>query len=135
VPVSRLKKSWAIVEEDGGHHFHSLEYLRNQFSSQLNWKIYRELIQVQQPPCLPYLGVFLQDITFIDDGNVTHKEELLNWQKFQQFSNCLVEIQRFLCVKYDFKIIPEIQECIKSIKVFNGNDIYQISLAVEPRNQ
>jgi len=134
VAISRLKKSWAVVEEDGKHLLAALDYLRVQFSSQLNWKIYREIVQQQLPPCLPFLGVFLQDITFIDDGNPSYiGEELLNWEKFQRFSNCLSDMQKFLYVKFDFKPVPEIQDCIKCIKVFDDKEVYQISLAVEPR--
>uniref|UniRef100_A0A6B2L6G7 Ras-GEF domain-containing protein n=1 Tax=Arcella intermedia TaxID=1963864 RepID=A0A6B2L6G7_9EUKA len=132
VAISRLKKSWCFVEET---QINSLENIRNQLSANGNWKIYRELVQQRQDPCLPYIGVYLQDIFFIEDGNPSTSGELFNFEKMTQFSNCLQEIMRFFYIKYDFKSVPEIQETINSIKVFELKETHRISLTVEPREE
>lgn len=38
-------------------------------SRKSNYKAFRELLATCTPPCLPYLGTFLTDLTFIEEGN------------------------------------------------------------------
>jgi len=64
-PVSRMKKTWALVENDIASKFES-DYSAL-FSR--NYKLLRDAVKQSTPPCLPYLGVYLADLTFIEDGN------------------------------------------------------------------
>lgn len=38
-------------------------------STQQSFKNYRTALRDSSPPCLPYLGVHLSDLVFIEDGN------------------------------------------------------------------
>ena len=29
----------------------------------------RDLVQTTPPPCLPYIGIYLTDLTFVQEGN------------------------------------------------------------------
>lgn len=34
-----------------------------------NYRPLRDLVQNTAPPCLPYIGVYLTDLTFVQEGN------------------------------------------------------------------
>lgn len=69
--------------------------LDEMMTSLQNYKVYRSELskalnsnKPDLPPILPYLGVYLRDITFADDGNPTITENnLLNFEKAQILGN------------------------------------------------
>ncbi len=75
-PISRMKKCWKLLPAKVSA---DCEYF-----SQLcvrNYKLLREAVKQSQIPCLPYLGVYLSDLTFIADGNADKIEDLINFEK------------------------------------------------------
>ncbi|KAL6047973.1 E3 ubiquitin--protein ligase [Balamuthia mandrillaris] len=64
--VSRLKKTWAAVSDKTKEAF---EHLQQMVLMVDNFKHYREKFNTIQPPAVPFLVVFLADMTFGDEGN------------------------------------------------------------------
>ena len=62
----RLKKTWALLDRNTATMISELQTL---LSRDNNFKNYRAALRLVQPPLLPYLGVYLTDLTFIDQGN------------------------------------------------------------------
>jgi hypothetical protein len=51
-----------------------------------NYKSYRSHLVNVQPPCMPYIGVFLSDLTFIEDGNpdtLNGRPDMINFEKYR----------------------------------------------------
>jgi Rap guanine nucleotide exchange factor 1 len=48
------------------------------------------------PPCIPYIGLVLQDLTFVHIGNPDTIEDRINFAKRWQQFNILVGNQRVL---------------------------------------
>ena len=47
-----------------------------------NFKLFREAVKGSTVNCVPYLGLWLADFTFIDDGNAdTVEHGMLNYEK------------------------------------------------------
>jgi len=62
----RLKKTWALVDRNTLTIFEELNTL---LSRDNNFANFRKALHKVQPPALPYLGVYLTDMIFVDQGN------------------------------------------------------------------
>jgi hypothetical protein len=66
--IHRLKETWKSVHND----IHLLEdhvRLQTFIDSEKNFRNMRNMVRTLQPPCIPYLGLYLSDLTFIQEGN------------------------------------------------------------------
>ena len=61
--VRRLKKSWALVSAKRMQKFTELDAL---MSSASNYKGLRTTIQMTDEPLIPYMGMYLTDLTFVE---------------------------------------------------------------------
>lgn len=61
--VHRLDKSWSYVPKKDRQ---SLEKLASIFCEDSNWSNLRDIIDKLKLPCIPYLGIYLTDLVFID---------------------------------------------------------------------
>ncbi|KCV67727.1 hypothetical protein H696_05835 [Fonticula alba] len=90
--ISRLK--WTRAELPG-RHVRILEDLEQIMTAQSNYKAYRALLHNSSPPLVPYIGVYLADLTFIDDGNPNRVAGLINIAKRRLDYSVISEIQMF----------------------------------------
>ncbi|ORX66148.1 ras GEF [Linderina pennispora] len=60
--VMRLKSTWALLPKK----FDATDPDRN-------YANYRDLLRRSQPPLLPFMGLYLTDLTFLEDGNPTYR--------------------------------------------------------------
>eukprot|EP00164_Ancoracysta_twista_P010056 GFYU01015047.1.p1 GENE.GFYU01015047.1~~GFYU01015047.1.p1 ORF type:complete len:854 (-),score=178.57 GFYU01015047.1:98-2584(-) len=105
------------------------------------FKAYRNALSALNPPCLPYLGTFLTDLTFIEDGNKDHLPgtTLINFGKRQLVYNVIEEIQRFQNTPYSFAEVHQIQQKLNFPSMDNKERdsrqkaLYATSLQREPR--
>ena len=72
--------------------------------TQGNYKRYRDSLGVASTPCVPYVGVFLKDLTFICDGNPDYlRGGLINLHKRRQ-----VRLHTHTCTVYIYIYIYNI---------------------------
>jgi son of sevenless len=88
---------------------------------------------------LTSLGVYLTDLTFIEDGipSVIKKSALINFAKRAKTAEVIRDIQQYQNVPYPLQPVPELQEYILSNMQAAGDvhEMYDKSLAVEPRER
>jgi hypothetical protein len=85
--ISRLKKTW---EGLSNKYRVILETLRRSTEHARNYAEYRATIRSAVAPCLPFLGLYLTDVTFCYDGNPSHRPspvdaslKLINFDRYQ----------------------------------------------------
>jgi hypothetical protein len=74
--VSRLKKTWAAQSKAT---LAELARLKDLLSPQSSFAKLRDALRSANPPAVPYVGMYLADLTFIDEGNehtVAHEKPL-----------------------------------------------------------
>jgi len=64
--IFRLKRTWETVSKRDMALLQELQELMNPSS---NWRRFRTELKLCNPPCVPYLGMFLTDLTYVEDGN------------------------------------------------------------------
>ncbi|ORE18097.1 ras GEF [Rhizopus microsporus] len=137
--IIRLKKTWEYVSSK----YRSIwEPIYKATDSQRNFAEYRSRLKTAVAPCLPFLGVYLTDVTFIDDGNADYRmspggKRLVNFDKYIKTTKVLNEIDQFQ-IHYRFIEVDEIQHYIKRILESVEQDdqvFYAKSLKLEPKEE
>ncbi|OAD69826.1 hypothetical protein PHYBLDRAFT_115988 [Phycomyces blakesleeanus NRRL 1555(-)] len=137
--ISRLKKTWEYVS---GKYKTMYEQIYRATDSQRNFAEYRQRLTASIAPCLPFLGVYLTDMTFIDDGNSNHRTspngtQLINFDKYIKTTRVLSAIDQFQ-IPYRLALVEEIQLYLKhSLENVEIDDqaFYSRSLQIEPREE
>jgi len=86
-------------------------------------------------PCVPYVGLFMTDITFIRDGNASNINDLPNWQKFILYYDV---IELYFCLSsraYEFEQNPLLLNLLSHMQhyVQSDSESYNRSLELEPK--
>jgi son of sevenless len=116
-----------------------LESMRFLIKTERNFSNYREQLHVANPPCIPFLGVYLTDLVFIEDGipSVVKNTELINFNKRKMTAEVIRDIQQYQNVPYTLNPVPELQTWISSNMqdARSVHEMYDRSLEVEPRER
>ncbi|KAE8350120.1 ras guanine nucleotide exchange factor domain-containing protein [Aspergillus coremiiformis] len=143
--ISRLKRTWEIVSQKTKT---TLEYLRGIVDVSRNYAVLRQRLQNRIPPCLPFVGTYLTDLTFVDHGNQplrnlpTEDGEMavINFDKHMKTAKIISELQRFQ-IPYRLTEVPELQAWMQNelIRVRSSGEksmqtFYRRSLVLEPRD-
>jgi len=107
-----------------------MEILTNMENS---YKTYRNALKTIEPPCIPYMGVYLSDLTFIDEGNPAMLGNLINFQLHQMVYKIIAEIKTFQQMGYNFEQVPYIINLLSNCKQLDEKTQYEKSLECEPR--
>ncbi|KAH3761067.1 ras GEF [Pelomyxa schiedti] len=131
--IHRLKASWKLVPASSMELF---EKHCDLFATANNFTPYREMLKCSVPPCVPYLGVGLKDITFASDGNpsLIPSTELINFVKYRNCSKIIATLGQFQLERPPYTPLPEVQAWIikqQSVALPNPDAAYDQSLLVE----
>jgi len=136
-PVHRLKKTWEILETNAALKT-AWTRLEEFTDSAGNHAKYRNTLHSINPPCVPFLGQYLTDLVFIDDGNpdtIQYGDKaFINFQKRQQTSAVIREVHQFQQTPYNFKDWSQlIKYLLRNTHLLDDSQLYKQSLKVEPR--
>jgi son of sevenless-like protein len=129
----RLKKTWNLLPNKTWDIWEELTHL---MSSEDNFRVFREALHKINPPCIPYLGVFLTDLTFIEDGNPDFlRPDLINITKLRYGARVIQDIKQYQQTPYCLEPVPFIQDWLMSRELYNEKDLYDHSLLCEERTR
>jgi len=111
----------------------SIERINELLSSKNSYKAYRDMLNNVNPPCIPFLGVYLSDLTFVDEGNPKIVNGLVNYRKKQLEYGVIIQVLRFQDRAYQFKLLPKFAQLFRKLPQMNDSELYAASLKVEPR--
>ncbi|PNS19323.1 hypothetical protein CAC42_2500 [Sphaceloma murrayae] len=135
-PIHRLGRTWAQVNQKT---MTTLEAMRKLMGSTKNFLEYRETLHKANPPCIPFFGVYLTDLTFIEDGipSIIKKTNLINFAKRAKTAEVIRDIQQYQNVPYALQPVQELQDYILRNMQSAGDvhEMYERSLQVEPRER
>uniref|UniRef100_A0AAY4C0C1 Ras protein-specific guanine nucleotide-releasing factor 2a n=1 Tax=Denticeps clupeoides TaxID=299321 RepID=A0AAY4C0C1_9TELE len=130
--IYRLKKTWAKVCKQTKA---LMDKLQKPVSSEGRFKNLRETLKNCNPPCVPYLGMYLTDLAFIEEGTPNFTEEgLVNFSKMRMISHIIREIRQFQQTPYRIEHQPKVtQYLMDKTLIMDEDTLYDLSLKIEPR--
>uniref|UniRef100_A0A4W6FPN9 Ras protein specific guanine nucleotide releasing factor 1 n=1 Tax=Lates calcarifer TaxID=8187 RepID=A0A4W6FPN9_LATCA len=130
--IFRLKKTWLKVSKQTKTVIDKLQKL---VSSEGRFKNLREALKNCDPPCVPYLGMYLTDLAFIEEGTPNYTEDnLVNFSKMRMISHIIREIRQFQQTAYKIDYQPKVAKyLLDSSTVLDEESLYEASLRIEPK--
>ncbi|XP_051269002.1 rap guanine nucleotide exchange factor 1b isoform X13 [Dicentrarchus labrax] len=126
-PIRRLE--WQKQTSEG------LEEYCTLIDSSSSFRAYRAALAEVEPPCIPYLGLILQDLTFVHLGNPDLIDGKVNFSKRWQQFNILDSMRRFQQVHYELKRNEDIVCFFNDFSDHLAEEaLWELSLKIKPRN-
>ncbi|KAK5318305.1 Ras guanine nucleotide exchange factor bud5 [Exophiala xenobiotica] len=142
--IKRMRKTWEGVPQKTKSVFEELCKL---VDVSKNYSVLRQRVQSHLPPCLPFIGVYLTDLTMVDSAYPATrplatdrgKISVINLDKHMNTAKIISDLQRFQ-IPYRFAEIPELQTWMQDqlVRVRSAGEKsfqmhYRRSLILEPR--
>ncbi|KAK5910615.1 hypothetical protein CesoFtcFv8_004436 [Champsocephalus esox] len=117
----------------------ALEELSSLIDSSSSFRIYRAALAEVAPPCIPYLGLILQDLTFVHLGNpdtlMTSQGSKVNFSKRWQQFNILDTLRSYQKVTYSLQPNDDIISFFNDFSDHLAEEaLWELSLRIRPRN-
>uniref|UniRef100_A0A674K6G0 CRK SH3-binding GNRP n=1 Tax=Terrapene triunguis TaxID=2587831 RepID=A0A674K6G0_9SAUR len=126
-PIRRLE--WQKQTSEGLAEYCTL------IDSSSSFRAYRAALAEVEPPCIPYLGLILQDLTFVHLGNPDYIDSKVNFSKRWQQFNILDSMRCFQQIHYDIKRNDDIVSFFNDFSDHLAEEaLWELSLKIKPRN-
>ncbi|KAI0754910.1 ras GEF [Daedaleopsis nitida] len=138
-PIRRLKRTW---EQVNAKFMSQLKICESTIDTNKNFNNYRSLLARIQPPCVPFIGVYLTTLTFINDGAEDKLAgNMINFRKRQKAAEVIQDIKRWQAKPYNFQTVASVltylEESFQSYQdgIDYGDQFWNLSLEREPRER
>uniref|UniRef100_A0A8C2YMU9 CRK SH3-binding GNRP n=1 Tax=Chinchilla lanigera TaxID=34839 RepID=A0A8C2YMU9_CHILA len=126
-PIRRLE--WQKQTSEGLAEYCTL------IDSSSSFRAYRAALSEVEPPCIPYLGLILQDLTFVHLGNPDYVDGKVNFSKRWQQFNILDSMRCFQQAHYDIRRNDDIINFFNDFSDHLAEEaLWELSLKIKPRN-
>ncbi|KAH3744505.1 Ras guanine nucleotide exchange factor Q [Pelomyxa schiedti] len=115
--ITRLKKTWQSVPKI------EKQFLEDLLADVLqpNMSNYRSNLQKCGLPVVPYIALWMKDLTFIEDGNPDYATaKLVNWDKMRMIASILQKFQQCQSAKYKLKPQQDVANYISHFTVISN---------------
>jgi hypothetical protein len=127
--VQRLKKTWEGLPSKVKITFTEMEKLMD---PSRNMRNYRMELESKEPPIIPFLPIYLKDLTFINDGNQSKVDNMINFDKLRMMSSRVHDLISLTDKTYSFKENPIIQNYLaKPTKIVDDKTLKEMSQKCE----
>ena len=137
--VRRLQKTWAGL---GFRTISTLHEIESTMDPKMNYQTYRELenkLRASNQPFVPFMGLYLKDLTFSNDGNPKLLQNgLVNFSKNWAIYDLISKIDKCKDVRYtdlpaNTPQSEKLYEYCKQLIALPEKRLYSYSLLCEPR--
>ncbi|KAF2070552.1 hypothetical protein CYY_008127 [Polysphondylium violaceum] len=134
--IYRLHHTKSLIPKT---YFKKYEHLCKFLDNNKSQKVYREAIHSTCPPLIPYVGIYLTDLTFIEDGNKDEVKGLINFKKRELIFSTIMEIQQYQQQPYNIKPKPNIIQFLFELPSIDDkkkfeDQLHEQSHLIEPKN-
>ncbi|KAK6396563.1 hypothetical protein LTR65_008461 [Meristemomyces frigidus] len=144
--VMRLKRTWELVSRKTKGRLSDINAV---IDHSRNYASLRRRLEQPVAPCIPFVGIYLTDLTFLDAGNPRRRElpgtasgkpvSVINFDKYARMAKVVSFLQKFQ-VPYKLQAVPEMQAWmdahLQRMRVSNEEmvtEFHRRSLIIEPK--
>jgi len=128
--IQRLKQLWATISDKSKKDF---QYLDDLMTSSNNFKLYRDELKIRKPPMIPYLGLFLRDLTYLAENSIIDESNTIDMELMKLIGGRILFVRRLQSVSYQLEADQAMLEQLNRIEPINDEEfLYQLSLKAEP---
>lgn len=125
--ISRLP-AWKSISRK---HVGILDELKQFINSRSNFKVYREVIKTVEPPVIPFEGILLADLTFVDESP-DMLDDKINYGKMEVLANILKTIKELQQIPFELDEDERIQAFIDRATVLDEEMMRELALRADP---
>ncbi|KAK7682391.1 hypothetical protein QCA50_014596 [Cerrena zonata] len=138
-PIRRLKRTW---EQVNAKLMTQLSNCESTIDTNKNFANYRQTLASISPPAVPFIGVYLTTLTFINDGAEDKLAgQMINFRKRQKAAEVIQDIKRWQSMPFSLTSVGTILSFLEDS--FNkyvdgvdyGDQFWNLSLEREPRER
>jgi len=133
-PVSRLRHTWSKVPSK---HLETFKQLENHQDPASSFKFLRDQMKTAGTVAIPYVGTYLSDLTFMDEGNPDFinmdNNKLINFPKHHLIFRTIKQLQQYQSSKFDLSTKEPLYTFLFTMPSLHEKELYELSLEREPR--
>ena len=123
--MSKLKNAWTLVPQSYLNRWEDMSVLMNPLG---NWKMYRDSISIRNNGFIPFLGVVLNDMLMIDQGNATFLPDgNVNISKLDLIANTMEQFNKFKSTPCTLTTRPELKFIHQLKDTTNDDELYRLA--------
>eukprot|EP01094_Clydonella_sp_ATCC50884_P008539 TRINITY_DN1808_c0_g1_i2.p1 TRINITY_DN1808_c0_g1~~TRINITY_DN1808_c0_g1_i2.p1 ORF type:complete len:386 (+),score=48.63 TRINITY_DN1808_c0_g1_i2:359-1516(+) len=129
--IYRLKKTWEGV----GPECRAVHEDVSRLLDEPNFATYRARAAKSTGPFVPYLGVHLSDVTFLDSGNKKYLDDektIANYYLMERMFDHVTRLLHYAKTQYCLRRVPQIRELFLRDISISDEEAYSISKQLEP---
>ncbi len=133
--INRLKFTLEKISDAHKERLKELQSLMNPEKSFVQYRQAYNQCMSTAAQCVPYLGVYLTDLVFVEEATLSRVGPRINIQKHTAVFHILDKL-KVLNRKYPLNLEPidSVQNWLASLPVLSDKQLYEQSLIIEPRN-
>lgn len=138
VSISRLQRTWGHLPKKYIQMYKVCETLMSSIENYKEYRTYLEKVANTSKPAVPYLGIFLRDVIFIDENPATTLDGEINQFKVDLERQLIKNVVKFQDRGYKYQENSKLKMILESWKKTNTNancienGLYERSILMEP---
>eukprot|EP01102_Stenamoeba_stenopodia_P020903 TRINITY_DN829_c0_g1_i6.p1 TRINITY_DN829_c0_g1~~TRINITY_DN829_c0_g1_i6.p1 ORF type:complete len:613 (+),score=53.27 TRINITY_DN829_c0_g1_i6:223-2061(+) len=122
--LQRLRQAWKVLPQK---HLEIWEDLGKIVDPIQSYRNYRKILRSTKPPLIPFQGVYLTDLTFIEQNAEKTENGFHNFEKLSMISKVCLEVKRFQSVPYMLDPVNFIQDYLSNPKILSEDELWACS--------
>lgn len=133
--VYRLKSTKELIKPK---YLSAFEKMNNLMSPDNSYQAYRKVLKKTKPPCIPYIGIYLRDLTYIESTPfLTNKNGIqgIRFNKSLRLYGVIEMIKNYQNSSYYFPSIKPLNRMLNEMPTMSDEECFARSLEIEPKNK